>query len=218
MNRTIAIGDIHGCSLALQKIIDAIDPKPQDALILLGDYVNRGIDTKGVLNALLDLQKRCYLVPILGNHDEMMLRARESDADLHAWIEKGGSVTLDSYGTDKISAIPDAHFQFLEQCCPYWENDSHVFLHANYKPEIPIAELDNHTLRCLSLRDYVPPARHCSGKTVFVGHTPQPKVLDLGYLVCLDTGCCNGGWLTAMDIDTRQTCMANEAGIVRSNL
>lgn len=217
MNRTIAIGDIHGCSLALQTLIEAINPKADDTLVLLGDYVDRGIDSKGVLDYIIELKNRCSLIPILGNHDEMMLKARDSEADLQAWMEFGAVSALDSYG-GSIHDVPEAHYYFLEQCHSYWESDSHIYLHANYKPELPIAKQDNHTIRWLSMRDYVPPSRHCSGKTVFVGHTPQSKVLDLGYLVDLDTGCCKGGWLTAMDVETRQTCMANEAGIVRNEL
>ena len=74
--RTIAIGDIHGCSTALASILLAIDPQPEDTIITLGDYVNRGMDSKGVLDVLIELSGRCRLIPILGNHDEMMLKAR----------------------------------------------------------------------------------------------------------------------------------------------
>ena len=77
MSRTIAIGDIHGCSIALEALIEAISPQPDDTIIPLGDYVDRGIDSKGVLDRLIELRDRCNLVPILGNHDQMMLHARE---------------------------------------------------------------------------------------------------------------------------------------------
>ena len=68
MPRTIAIGDIHGCSIALAILITAIDPKPDDTIIPLGDFVDRGIDSKGVLDQLIALANRCNLIPILGNH------------------------------------------------------------------------------------------------------------------------------------------------------
>ncbi len=73
--RTIAIGDIHGCSLALEALLDAIQPRPDDVIVTLGDYVNRGPDSRGVLDRLIELERRCKLVPILGNHDEMLLAA-----------------------------------------------------------------------------------------------------------------------------------------------
>lgn len=216
MSRTIAIGDIHGCSLALAALLEVLRLETEDTLVLLGDYVDRGIDSKGVLDQLMALGERCHLVPLLGNHEEIMLRARENRSNLRFWINCGGDAALDSYGdTGRIDLVPRSHFQFLESCQRYYETDSHVFLHANYKPQVPITKLDDHTIRWLSLRDYVPSARHCSGKTVIVGHTPQAEILDLGHLICLDTGCCLGGWLTALEVTTRQVWQVNERGELR---
>ena len=65
-SRTIAIGDIHGCSTALVALLELIAPQPDDTLITLGDYVDRGIDSKGVLDLLIALKDRCRLIPILG--------------------------------------------------------------------------------------------------------------------------------------------------------
>jgi len=215
--RIISIGDIHGCSIALAALIEAIDLQPQDTLVTLGDYVDRGIDSKGVLEQLIALKSKCNLVPILGNHDEMMLHSRDGRSDFQFWLDCGGDSCLDSYGsTSKLNLIPPSHFRFLESCLSYYETEKHAFVHANYKPEIPLDQLDDHTLRWLSLRDYVPSNRHCSGKTFVVGHTPQPEVLDLGHLICIDSGCCSGGWLTAMDINTKQVWQVNEKGQLRA--
>lgn len=217
MPRTIAIGDIHGCSTALAKLIELIDPQPDDVLVPLGDFVDRGIDSKSVIEQLIALADRCRLVPILGNHEEMMLGAREGWSDFRFWINCGGLACLDSYGsTGRIELIPRRHFGFLESCRTYFETDRHFFVHANYKPEVPLDRLDIQTLRWLSLRDYVPPSPHCSGKVAIVGHTPQPEVLDLGYLKCLDTNCCYGGWLSALDVDTNQLWQVDEKGDVRA--
>ena len=71
------------------------------------------------------------------------------------------------------------------------------------------------TLYWCSLRDYIPPTPHCSGKVAIVGHTPQSEVLDLGHLKCLDTGCCYGGWLTALDVDSGHVWQVNERGELR---
>lgn len=217
MNRTIAIGDIHGCSLALAAIIKAIDLKTSDTLVTLGDYVDRGIDTKGVLDQLIMLQHRCRLIPILGNHDQMMLGARKGPSELELWYNFGGQGALASYGfSGHLNLVPKEHYRFLESCLPYFETDTHFFLHANYKPEIPLDQLDIHTLRWLSIRDYVPPCIHNSNKIAFVGHTPHPEVFDLGYLVDIDTRCCKDGWLTAMDVDTKQIWQADERGEMRN--
>ena len=213
--RNIAIGDIHGCSMALAALVEAIDPQPDDTIITLGDYIDRGIDSKGVLDQLIALADRCRLVPLLGNHDEMMLNARNGKDDFRFWMDCGGIATLDSYGsTGRLDLIPAAHFRFLERCLPFFETDSHLFVHANYKPELPLERQDGETLRWLSLQDFVP-GPHCSGKIAVVGHTPQDDVLDLGQLICIDTGCCNGGWLTALDVTTGTKWQVNERGSLR---
>ena len=78
--RTIAIGDIHGCAEALRTIVGAIAPQSNDTIVVLGDCVDRGPQSADAINQLLALCERCRLVPLLGNHEEMMLAARESDA------------------------------------------------------------------------------------------------------------------------------------------
>jgi len=213
--RIISIGDIHGCSIALAALIEAIDPQPQDTIIPLGDYVDRGIDSRGVLDQLIELRNRCKLVPILGNHDQMMLHAKDGRSDFQFWLNCGGDSALDSYGsTSKLDLIPKSHFRFLESCRSYFETDTYIFVHANFKPDVPLEQQDDHTLRWLSLRDYVP-SPHCSGKIALMGHTPQPEILDLGHLICIDTNCCDGGWLTAFDVDTKQCWQVNENGQLR---
>jgi len=213
MPRTIAIGDIHGCSVALAALIEEIDPAADDTIVPLGDYVDRGIDSRGVIDQLISLADRCRLVPLLGNHEEMMLGAREGRSDFQFWMNCGGITCLDSYGsTGRIGLVPRDHFAFLESCPTYFETARHIFLHGNYKPDVPLDRQDLHTLRWLSLREHVPPARHCSGKTVVIGHTPQPEILDLGYLKCIDTVCCYGGWLTALDVDSGQVWQVSESG------
>jgi serine/threonine protein phosphatase 1 len=218
MGRCIAIGDIHGCSVALAALLAAIEPRPDDTIITLGDYIDRGIDSKGVLEQLIDLENQCHLVPLLGNHEEMLLGAREGRSDLQFFLACGGIATLQSYGSsERLDEIPREHFAFLERCQLFHIEQRHFFVHANYRPERMLAEQDRHTLLWLSLRDYVP-GPHSSGRTAIVGHTPQlgGEILDLGYLKCLDTGCAYGGWLTALDIESGKIWQVNEAGELRS--
>ncbi|APZ93325.1 Serine/threonine-protein phosphatase 1 [Fuerstiella marisgermanici] len=196
--------------------MEAIDPKPNDTIIPLGDYVDRGIDSKGVLDQLIQLSERCKLVPILGNHDQMMLHARDGESDFQFWLNCGGDSALDSYGsTGQLDLIPRKHTRFLESCHSYFETETHIFLHANYTPDLSLHDHDDHTIRWLSLRDYVPQRIHSSGKIAVVGHTPHDEIFDLGHLVCIDTGVCNGGWLTALDVESGEIWQVNEWGEFR---
>jgi serine/threonine protein phosphatase 1 len=215
--RTIAIGDIHGCSTALNALIDTIRPRPDDTIVTLGDYIDRGPDSRGVLNRLVDLSRRCRLIPLLGNHDQMLLDVRSGKYPIYWLLDIGGTTTLDSYGPGRdLALIPDEHYEFLEGCVDFYENETHIFVHANYYPDIPMKEQPVGMLRWESLRDGIPDP-HVSGKTVIVGHTAQHdgEILDLGHLKCIDTYCYGGGWLTAFDVRTEEIWQANERGEIR---
>jgi serine/threonine protein phosphatase 1 len=215
--RTIAIGDVHGCSAALGAVLDAIRPRPEDTIVTLGDYINRGPDSRGVLDRLIGLSNECRLIPLLGNHDQMLLDVRSGKHPVYWLLDIGGTATLDSYGPGRdLSLIPDEHFEFLDGCLDYNETDTHIFVHANYYPDIPMSEQHVGMLRWESLRDMTP-GPHDSGKVVIVGHTSQKggEILDLGHLICIDTYCCGGGWLTALDVDTSQVWQANRDGELR---
>jgi serine/threonine protein phosphatase 1 len=209
--RLIAIGDIHGHSLALKRIVEVIQPTEQDTVVTLGDYVNRGPDSRGVIDILIELQQRCHLVPILGNHEEMMLDGR---SDIHAenrWRHDGGDATLASYGDDlSIANIPEAHWEFLEACRPSYETDDFIFVHANYAWYSEIDRQSSADLRWISIEESEPKA-HMSGKTVILGHSPGP-VRDLGFCRCIDTGCGFGGMLTAMDVLRKTFWQVREEG------
>jgi len=98
----------------------------------------------------------------------------------------------------------------------YFEAETHIFVHANYDPERPMNRISGTKLRWEHL-DVNRLRPHCSGKTVVVGHTPQVsgEVLDLGYLIGIDTDCFQGGWLSALDVGTGGVVQANQRGEVR---
>src|SRR6185369_13015247 len=129
--RTIAIGDVHGCSEALRAIVDAIQPAADDTLIFLGDFVDRGPDSRGVLNFVLELENRCAIVPLLGNHELMLLEAAEHPLALEPWLSCGGAATVQSYG-GQLGNIPPEHWDFIRRCQRYYETPKHFFVHANY--------------------------------------------------------------------------------------
>ncbi len=216
--RTIAIGDIHGCLAALDAILRAVGPRPEDQIVTLGDYIDRGPDSRGVLQRLIELSRQCRLAPILGNHDDMFLRARHTPSST-AFYSMGGKATLASYkaaSPPDFSRVPGEHFSFLESCLDYFETETHIFLHASYVSHLPMTDQPYLALRWESLRDGVPEP-HQSGKIVIVGHTSQKSgdVLDLGYIKCIDTYCYGGGWLTALDVDSGRVWQANRDGKMR---
>jgi serine/threonine protein phosphatase 1 len=224
--RTITIGDIHGCSLALKVLLDAIDPGPEDILVPLGDYIDRGPDSRGVLDQIIALRERCTVVPLLGNHEEMLLAALKDRTALRLWLSCGGLEAVASYSTrlrppahpdSLVSLIPEEHLFFLQSCRPYYQTDTHIFVHAGYVPERPLEEQPAEVLRWQPLNNQaVRP--HCSGKIAIVGHTPQRsrEILDLGILKCIDTFCHGGGWLTALEVRTGEVWQTNESGELRS--
>ena len=139
--RTIAVGDVHGCSAALAALVRAFDPTALDTLVFLGDYIDRGPDSRGVLDRLIDLGRRCRLVPLLGNHDQMLLDVRLGKYPISWLLDIGGTTTLDSYGPGRdLDLIPGEHYEYLEGCLDFHETDTHIFVHANYFPDLPMGE------------------------------------------------------------------------------
>ena len=115
-----------------------------------------------------------------------------------------------------ITLIPVAHVEFLEACLDYHETETHVFVHASYDADLPMAKQPVSLLRWESLTDGIP-APYFSGKTVIVGHTSQKRgeIFDLGHLTCIDTYCHGGGWVTALDVHRGEVRLANQSGEVR---
>lgn len=227
-SRTIAIGDVHGCSRALTAVVAAIKPSPDDVIVTLGDYINRGPDSRGVFEQLIALERQCTVIPLLGNHDETLLQslldsaARRSQS-IASFMAMGGDATLASYGAapGKITAadlarIPAEHIAFLERCRDFHETTTHIFVHAQYDSGMAMEAQSPHDLRWQSLKTTTP-GPHISGKKVVVGHSSQKtdEILDLGHLVCIDTYCYGGGWLTALDVHTQEFWQTNRQGELR---
>jgi serine/threonine protein phosphatase 1 len=217
-DRLIAIGDIHGCRVALDTLLDAIAPGPKDVIVTLGDYVDRGPNSRGVVDRLIELGKTTRLVGLLGNHEEMMLDVVRHGEPHHSWIRYGGVQTLDSYGFDgDLDFLPPEHDRFFDSLGDYFVMDDFFFTHAAYDPEIELAQQDSEILRWYALTDGLP-APHVSGKTAIVGHTANRdgEILDAGHLMCIDTYCYGGGWLTAVDLYSRKIWQASEEGKLRN--
>lgn len=215
--RVIAIGDVHGCVEALRALIEAIQPTSHDTLIPLGDCVDRGPDSRDVIDELLALQERCRLMPLLGNHEEMMLKFLDGRPQPDNWLMCGGDATLNSYTRhDKHAGIPHEHLDFIRSWGDYVETPSHFFVHGAYHPEQRLTDQRWQMWRWQSLKQVVP-GPHFSGKTAVVGHTAlkDGEVVDLGHLVCIDTYCWGGGWLTALDTTNGTLWQADREGVLR---
>lgn len=215
--RLIAIGDIHGCSVALRALLDEIDPQRDDVLVTLGDYVDRGPDSRGVIDMLIELGERTQLVALMGNHEEMMLDVLSGDQPHHGWLKYGGVETLESYGFDgSLDFLPPAHQRFLDSLGDYFLADDFFFTHAAYDPGLPLEGQPIDLLRWHSLRNGIP-SPHPSGKIAIVGHTANQdgEIMDIGHLLCLDTYCYGGGWLTAMELPSKRYWQANLDGVIR---
>jgi len=219
MGRLLALGDIHGCVHALDRVVAAADLGRDDTLVVLGDVIDYGRETSAVIERLLELRSLCELICIRGNHEEMLLAALQSPRLKSQWINVGGMETLNSYRfCGDIDAVPESHLEFIRGFVDYHETDAHVFTHASYDPDLPFADQPTHILRW-QLLERPWPRPHCSGKPVIVGHTEQKngEVLDLGHLVCLDTACRSYGWLTLWDAATGQTWQASKWGVLRES-
>ncbi len=225
MPRTVAIGDIHGCSAALDSLLVAISPRPQDTIVTLGDYIDRGPDSRGVIERLVTLSRECNLVALRGNHEAMLLEAWNDGGAIRKWLTCGGTDALRSYGwlpggpkRTLASWFPERHRHFITSTKLYHETDTHLFVHAGLLPHLPLDRQPEVALlwRATDPASAVP---HVSGKVVVVGHTPHSsgEVLDLGFLVNIDTNCVRGGWLTAVNVESRQIWQADAKGKLRSN-
>jgi serine/threonine protein phosphatase 1 len=213
--RRFAIGDIHGCAKALRSLIEVIDPQPDDEIVFLGDYVDRGPDSRNAIDQIIALRERTQVVTLRGNHELMLMGAVMGGRDDSFWLANGGNATLASYG-GSLAKIPSDHLVFFHELIPYYEIDDTIFVHASYDPEVEMFD-QSETMTYWTHLPKPLPARHKSGKRVIVGHTPQPegKVLDAGHLACIDTYCFGYGYLTAYQIGGKSVIQADRHGHVK---
>jgi serine/threonine protein phosphatase 1 len=217
--RTLAVGDIHGCATAFDKLLETVQLRPEDKLITLGDYVDKGPDSKGVLEKLLYLYQNHQLIPLKGNHELMMLEASLGKSHERLWLTVGGKATVNSYPNsndiDSLTNIPDDHWDFIKQHCLDWfETDNHIFVHANVDPEVPVNQQSGHELFWQKMYPRQP---HYSGKIVVCGHSSQKdgRPVNMGHQICIDTWACGKGWLTCLDVDKGKIWQTNQKGEVK---
>jgi len=219
MPRTIAVGDIHGCLAALNALLEAIQPTEEDTIVTVGDYVDRGPDSRGVLDRLLQLEETTNLVALMGNHEEMLNAVLRREMEPYSWLNHGGVETMESYGfSGDLGCVPKSHRDFLDRMGDYYENETHFVVHANYDPDLPLSEQPSDLLRWVKITNVLP-GPHFSGKKAIVGHTHdrQGEIYQIPHLTCIDTYCYGGRWLTAMELETGKIWQANPNGSMRDN-
>lgn len=209
--RRFAISDIHGCLKTLKALLKKIDIQKEDALFFLGDYVDRGSDSKGVIDHIWQLKNDGYEVYALrGNHEEMMLQSEGATDGQNVWLQKVGLKTMASFPEGRIA---DEYFRWIEELPLYFETEDYLMVHAgiNFANE-DIFE-DKEAL--VWIRDWYDDLdkNKLDGRIIIHGHTPtarpvlEERLTDLSAvpIVNIDCGCFyekpGMGWLIAYNMD-----------------
>jgi serine/threonine protein phosphatase 1 len=205
--RLFAVGDVHGAHAKLARLLERLPVNTAtDAVVFLGDYINRGPQSRRVIETLLDFGTRCPgAVFLLGNHEWLLLEyARSGDLDLLATLRaQGVQATLDSYGAPphalrSLSFLPPDHLDFLERLKPFHRQGGYFFVHAGVSPDK--APEDSPTETLLGIRELFLHEPGELGEPVVFGHTvfETPFVSELR--IGIDTGAVYGNLLTAVEL------------------
>ncbi|MDR1167160.1 MAG: serine/threonine protein phosphatase [Deltaproteobacteria bacterium] len=199
--RIFAVGDIHGCRAKLDKLLEKIDwrPENQEELVFLGDYIDRGPDSFGVVETVIAL-KEAYprvVTTLKGNHEQMFTRFITLQEDL-SLRDNGVATTMKSY--DENSPFPASHLRFYLNLELYYETEKYIFVHAGLRPGIPLSRQSEDD--CLWIRNEFLESDFDFGKTVVFGHTPLREPFICAGRAGLDTGAVFGGPLTCAELVT----------------
>ncbi|MFH1033376.1 MAG: metallophosphoesterase family protein [Pseudomonadota bacterium] len=202
----LAVGDLHGRYDLLRKIFSQVLPglPAGTRLIFLGDYIDRGPDSRVILEALMAYQAlRPETVLLMGNHERMLLEALEG-RQVELFLANGGQETLRSFGLtmQTLHQIPAALLSFLRGLPLFHEEEQYIFVHAGLKPGLPLADQQERDL--LWIRDEFIHGQWDFGKTVVFGHTPFAEPLVKPGLIGIDTGAGFGLRLTCLKLPERE--------------
>ena len=171
-----AISDIHGCFKTFRHLVEnVIHLQPTDQLYLLGDYIDRGPDSKGVLDYIIGLQESGYdITALMGNHEDMMLQALEGKEYRNHWFLNGGKQTMTSFSESKLKAIPEKYWRFLHHLDLYVELEDYLLVHAGFDFHSP-NPFQNHKAM-LWIRDFDLDPKYTQNKTVVHGQIGRAHV------------------------------------------
>jgi serine/threonine protein phosphatase 1 len=213
MNRQFAVADIHGCVNTFHTLLTKIGFSEKDTLFILGDCIDRGPDSKGVLDTLMGLAAKGYDVRTLrGNHEDMLLRTIKMDHDEFslAWQRCWGEATLSSFKINSPSEIPEQYFRFISEMPLLLTNEDFVFVHATLaKGDDPLSNSSVNTMLWGETwlgKEFLP-----CGRRIVSGHRPVTLNIINETLVSrhilIDNGCFTGltpekGNLIAINLET----------------
>lgn len=211
--RVFAIGDVHGCAAEVDALLDGLRLVRGDTLVFVGDYIDRGPDSRAVIDLMVAIQRRDDVASVFlkGNHEDMCLAYLGRPGRWgEAWLTNGGRHALLSYGVhpeatsgELLDAMPDAHLAFLQGLASSHQVAGHLVVHAGVRPERRWSEQEEDDL--LWIREDFIRRPHALPHTVVFGHTPHRAVLvDLPYKIGIDTGCVYGGALTALELGSHE--------------
>jgi serine/threonine protein phosphatase 1 len=200
------IGDVHGCLAPLQRLLEHLEPDlHQDRLVFVGDYIDRGPDSRGVVDYILRLKARYpaeNVICLRGNH-EVMLADFLAGKDRELFLMNGGMSTLGSYFGEDWDEQPELmlpldHARFFRELFPFYATPGYIFVHGGLRPGLPVeqqAEEDLYWIRgefITSTEDF--------GRRVIFGHTPFKQPLILPNKIGIDTGLVYGNYLTCLKL------------------
>lgn len=201
------VGDVHGCLEMLQRLIDKIEWNPSnDRLIFIGDYIDRGENSKGVVDFILKLKKNSPLVQcLIGNHEQMFLDYL-SGVDSQSFMLNGGLLTLKSYNEEKLRSedplIPSSHLDFFSSLLPMIELEQCYVVHAGFRPNIRLED-QNH-VDMIWIRDEFIYSDYDFGEVVIFGHTPFNRPMIMKNKIGIDTGAVYGNRLTCLELPEKK--------------
>jgi serine/threonine protein phosphatase 1 len=205
--RQLAIGDVHGYKHKLEALIEKVAPTAIDRVVFLGDLIDRGPDSRGVIDFVLAFCRRYPKTVVLrGNHEDLLLRCLDDPTKLALFLRNGGTNTLNSYGGKSyLNFMPPEHLDFLRSRPLYHLADSFLFVHAGLYPDVLLENQEEQDM--LWIRNDFLNSDFDWGPVVVTGHTPQLKPVNLAKRIVLDTGVCYPeyglGKLTCCDVLTR---------------
>lgn len=216
-----AISDIHGCVKTFRFLVEErLQLQPTDQLFLLGDYIDRGPDSKGVIDFILDLQAKNYkVVTLMGNHEFLLLQAPESTQYLTTWLRNGGQATLQSFNAQQVLDIPARYIDFFKKLDYYLELPDYLLVHAgfNFKSANPFTDFES----MIWIRHFEVKEKFTQGRRIVHGHTPTmaSEILSsigppASSVINIDGGCVYSwppglGKLVALNLDTLEVIMVD---------
>lgn len=173
MARQFAISDIHGCLKTFRKLVlEVIILSKEDTLFLLGDYINKGTDSRGVLDFIFELQNSGYKLKCLrGNHEQYLIDGLNYSWERIAFLNRGGRETLQSFEVENINQIPEKYLSFIQSLPFFFETENHLLIHAGLNFDLDDPYKDEFSM--LNIRRMEVDMKKTGNKNIIHGHVPN---------------------------------------------